>query len=147
MQIKTVLDKTTEQAKGSSAPQLPKRAHATDAGADLFCTEDLVVPAHGNATARTGVHVQLPSGTCGLLVSKSGLNVRHDVTSTGLIDEGFTGEILVRLHNHGDEDYHLSAGDKVSQMLVLPYAETQFVEVDHLDESERGDAGYGSTGR
>ena len=93
------------------------------------------------------MHVQLPSGTCGLLVSKSGLNVRHDVTSTGLIDEGFTGEILVRLHNHGDEDYHLSAGDKVSQMLVLPYAETQFVEVDHLDESERGDAGYGSTGR
>ena len=66
----------------------PTRAHETDAGLDLFAREDRIVEAKGSAIFKTGVHVELPAGCSGLIVSKSGLNVNHDITSTGLIDEG-----------------------------------------------------------
>ena len=99
-------------------------------------------------TFHTGVHVELPPGTCGLLVSKSGLNVRHDITSTGLIDENYTGEIVVKLFNHGFEDYQVHAGDKVSQMVVIPIWHDPVIEiVDELPETERGSNGFGSSGR
>lgn len=79
----------------------PKRSHDTDAGLDLYALEDRIIEAKGDATFKTGVHVQLPHGCAGLLVSKSGLNVKHGITSTGLIDEGYSGEITVKLYNHG----------------------------------------------
>ena len=67
---------------------VPKRAHDTDAGLDLKAMEGQIVPAKESATFRTGVHVKLPRGTAGILISKSGLNIKHDIISTGLIDEG-----------------------------------------------------------
>lgn len=126
---------------------IPKRMHETDAGLDLFANKDKRIKPYGNATIKTGVHIQLPKGCCGLLVSKSGLNVNHNITSTGLIDEGYTGEITVKLYNHGSAWYTVHRGDKISQLVVLPcmYVETQLVE--ELEESERGDNGFGSTGR
>lgn len=126
---------------------LPRRAHDTDAGADLCALWGVTVPRHGSAVIDTGAHVQLPHGTCGLLVSKSGLNVRCECTSTGLIDEGYTGRVLVRVYNHSDHDRHFDAGDKVSQIVVLPVLYPTYVEVDEITGGERGDAGYGSTGR
>lgn len=82
---------------------MPSRAHKADAGLDLMARECQTVPAHGSAIFRTGVHVETPEGCAGLLVSKSGLNVRHDITSTGLIDSGYTGEIVVKLDNSGED--------------------------------------------
>ena len=70
----------------------PTRAHATDAGLDLRTPCDVMLPPGASATVGTGVHVELPPGTCGLIVSKSGLNLRG-ITTTGLIDEGYTGEV------------------------------------------------------
>ena len=98
----------------------PVRAHDTDAGIDIKSREDKVIPADGAAVFHTGVHVQLPHGTAGILISKSGLNVKHDITSTGLIDEGYTGEIVVKLYNHGDTGYIVHKGDKISQLVIVP---------------------------
>lgn len=126
----------------------PVRAHKEDAGLDIRAKSDALVRAGQSMTFHTGVHIQLPPGTCGLMVSKSGLNVRHDITSTGLIDEGYTGEIVVKLINHGADDYHVHAGDKITQLVVVPIWHDPLIEiVDHIDGAERGDAGFGSSGR
>ena len=126
----------------------PTRAYATDAGLDLRSPIDCVIMAHSSKTIDTGVHVQLPRASCGLLVSKSGLNVNHDITSTGLIDESYTGSIRVKLYNHGIEDYHIHRGDKISQLVIIPVitpGRTQLVE--EFEDTERGDKGFGSSGR
>lgn len=126
---------------------VPSRAHDTDAGLDLRTPKRVVVPSHGSAIIDTGVHVQLPSECAGLLVSKSGLNVRHGMTSTGLIDEGFTGPIIARLYNDSDEDWTFEPGDKVTQLVVVPVRYVRVEIVPEISGGERGDNGYGSTGR
>lgn len=131
--------------KGAYAPN---RAHKTDAGLDIRSRETRLVKAHSSALFNTGLHVQLPHGTAGLLVSKSGLNVNHGITSTGLIDEGYTGEIMVKLYNHSDENYLVHAGDKISQLVVIPVLYEDIHLMDSLDENtERGDKGFGSSGK
>ena len=125
----------------------PKRAHMTDAGLDIRAKEDGVVRARQSQIFRTGVHVEIPHYHCGLLVSKSGLNINHDIVSTGLIDDGYTGEIVVKLFNHGNTDYFVHAGDKISQLVIIP-CEYSYVEiVDELGKTDRGDKGFGSSGR
>lgn len=127
---------------------MPTQAHAADAGWDLYAPERVTVKARDSVVINTGVHVQLPRGTAGLIVSKSGLNTKHNVTSTGLIDQGYTGAIHIKLYNHGTRDYTIEAGDKISQLCVLhmmPIPGLQ--QVDELDSSERGANGFGSTGR
>lgn len=125
---------------------LPERAHSTDAGLDLRAKTAQTVPAHGSAVFDTGVHVQLPPNTAGILVSKSGLNVKHNITSTGLIDEGYTGEIIVKLYNHGSFDYCVKAGDKISQLIIVPVKYEPMELVTALVDTERGSDGFGSTG-
>lgn len=125
----------------------PIRAHKTDAGYDICSREDALIRAGGFRTFDTGVHIQIPHGWCGLLVSKSGLNVNHGIKSTGLIDEAYTGSIRVKLYNDGSEDYYVHQGDKISQLVLLPYGAFDVVVVDELADTERGDAGFGSTGR
>ena len=126
---------------------MPTRAHDVDAGLDLYAMDGQIVPAKESAIFDTGVHVQLPHGTAGVLVSKSGLNVKHDITSTGLIDEGYTGSIKVKLYNHGGFDYRVKAGDKISQLVILRVERPELELVDSLEETERGVGGFGSTGR
>lgn len=126
---------------------MPSRGHKTDAGLDLRTPKAVIVPAYGSVTVDTGVHVALPHGCAGLLVSKSGLNVKHDITSTGLIDEGYTGSIVVKIYNHGGEDYVFEAGDKVTQLVVLPVVCEPLEQVAAFNRTERGDNGFGSTGR
>lgn len=126
---------------------MPSRGHRTDAGLDLRTPKVVTVPAYGNATVDTGVHVALPHGCAGLLVSKSGLNVKHDVTSTGLIDEEYTGSIVVKVYNHGGEDYVFEAGDKVTQLVVIPVVCEPLEQVAAFNRTERGGNGFGSTGR
>ena len=126
---------------------MPERAHGTDAGLDLRAVDARVIRAQGSAVFRTGVHVELPKGTCGLLVSKSGLNTRQSITSTGLIDEGYTGEIVVKLYNHGYLDYKVHRGDKISQLVILPVVYEDINLVSELKETERGDKGFGSSGK
>lgn len=125
----------------------PTRAHETDAGLDLYSRDGCIVEAKGDAIFHTGVHAQIPHGCAGLLVSKSGLNVKFGNTSTGLIDEGYSGEITVKLYNHSGQDYEVKAGDKISQLVIIPVKYEPVEIVDEIGGGERGDAGFGSTGR
>lgn len=126
---------------------MPVRAHSTDAGLDIKSPIKTLVPARGAVTIRTGVHINLPKNTAGILISKSGLNVKHGITSTGLIDESYTGEIVVKLFNHSPEPYLVNAGDKVTQLIVTPVLYESVEIVDELDDGERGDKGFGSSGK
>lgn len=126
---------------------LPERAHDTDAGLDLRTPVDAYVRAGGSTVIDTGVHIQLPPGTVGMLKSKSGLNVKDGIVSEGVIDEGYTGTILVKLYNHGTEAKTFNRGDKVTQLVVLPVLYVSVEPVEELDGGDRGNNGFGSTGR
>lgn len=127
---------------------MPERAHPTDAGLDLRTPYAVKVPARGSVCIDTGVHVELPAGTYGKLESKSGLNVKHGVVSLGgVIDESYTGTIVAKLYNETDKDYWFETGDKVVQMVIQPYLAPEMEVVDELSETDRGDNGFGSTGR
>lgn len=126
---------------------IPTRAHGTDAGADLRSPIETVVPARGSCIIDTGVHIQLQHGYVGMLKSKSGLNVEHGITSEGVIDEGYTGAIKVKLYNHSYSPYKIGRYDKITQLVVVPCEYVDFDLVDDLDDSERGGDGFGSTGK
>ena len=126
---------------------LPQRAHGTDGGLDLRTPVDAYVRAGGSTVIDTGVHIQLPPGTVGMLKSKSGLNVKDGIVSDGVIDEGYTGSITVKLYNHGTEAKQLSRGDKITQLVVLPVLYVKVEQVEEIKGGPRGDNGYGSTGR
>ena len=126
---------------------MPVRAHEQDAGYDLRTPICVTVPAGGFVTVDTGVHIELPEGKCAVVISKSGLYLKHNISSTGLIDEGFTGTIVVGLFNHGNADHTFTRGDKISQFFITNYYAEELELVEELSETERGDAGYGSTGK
>jgi dUTP pyrophosphatase len=91
--------------------------------------------------------MEIPEGYVGFLKSKSGLNVKHGITSTGVVDAKYTGSIVVKLYNHSDEDYWIDRGDKITQIVFLPILTPEIEVVDHLEDTERGSGGFGSTGR
>lgn len=126
---------------------MPTRGHATDAGLDLLSPIDTIVPAKGSITIDTGVHIELPPNTAGFLKSKSGLNVKYGITSEGVIDVGYTGSIAVKLYNHSNIDYAVSRGDKISQLVVMKIGIPSLDVVESFEKTERGDNGFGSTGK
>ena len=126
----------------------PTRAHPTDAGLDLCAREDVLLPAYGSVLFDTGVHVAFPHGYYGKLESKSGLNVKHGIVSLGgVLDEPYRGSITVKLYNMTDTAYQFKRGDKICQMVIMPYATPEMVLAEELDETDRGSNGFGSTGR
>lgn len=125
----------------------PVRAHADDAGLDLFSREDITIPPGGAGVFDTGVHIALPADTVGLLMSKSGLNVVCGLTSEGVIDEGYTGSIVVKLYNHSKVTHRIKKGQKISQLLVVPIHKPELELATSLVPTERGDNGFGSTGK
>lgn len=137
----------TVSVKLDAGAYLPTRAHPTDAGADLRTPHAFRLPAHGSVTVDTGVHIELPPGTCARVEPKSGLNVNGGIVCWGLIDEGYTGAIVVKLYNLGDVARHFRAGDKVAQMTVSPVLYPDFEQADEIAGGPRGDAGFGSSGR
>lgn len=126
---------------------MPQKAHESDAGFDIRSRDTIVIPAGGSAFFDTGVHVGIPHGYVGFLKAKSGLNCKHNIVGTGVIDSGYTGSIGVKLYNHGAEDYGVVAGDKIIQLVLLPIPPVVLEPVEALEDSERGDGGFGSTGR
>lgn len=126
---------------------VPTRAHPEDAGLDLYAMEDQIVPAKESAKFDTGVHVAIPAGYVGFLKSKSGLNVKNGITGEGVIDAGYTGSIVVKLYNSSGSDYKVERGHKISQLVILPIITPEVELVESLEETERGDGGFGSTGR
>ena len=127
--------------------KMPTRAYPTDAGLDIYARESMLVPAHGSVKFDTGVHIELPKGTVGMLKSKSGLNVKYGLTSEGVIDVGYTGSIVVKLYNHSDMDYIVEKGDKISQLVIMPILTPELELVESLEETDRGSNGFGSSGK
>ena len=126
---------------------MPIRGHKDDAGLDLRTPVDVIVPARGSVKIDTGVHFDIAPGLCGFLKSKSGLNVNKNITSEGVIDAGYTGSVVAKLYNHGDDPVSFSAGDKITQIVFLPvYIPDELKVVESFEETERGDRGFGSTG-
>lgn len=127
---------------------MPLKAHLDDAGFDLYARERLIVPAKESAKTDTGVHFEIPRGYVGFIKSKSGLNVKHGITSEGVIDSGYTGSVVVKLYNNSGYDYTFEKGDKISQIVFLPIAHGFDLElVTEFEETDRGNGGFGSTGR
>lgn len=137
------------KVKLNPGAKAPTRAHEADAGLDLYCPEGCgqLVEAKDSAVIDTGVCIEIPAGYVGFLKSKSGLNVKHGITSEGVIDSGYTGSIAVKLYNHSGKDYEIKAGDKISQLVILPIITPEVEIVDELAGSERGENGFGSSGR
>ena len=128
---------------------LPTKAHTTDAGYDLYAHSKSYDGA-GNAVYGSGVAMEIPQGYVGLVFPRSS-NAKKDLllsNSVGVIDSGFRGEIsfkFKRLHFVESEEYFI--GDRIGQIIIMPYPEIEFVEVDELSDSERGIGGYGSSGK
>ena len=124
---------------------LPIRKHSTDAGADICTPRSFLLPAESSAIIRTGVHVELPPNMVGMLKSKSGLNIFHDIVGEGVIDEGYDGEIVVKLYNLGKTPYQFERGNEIIQLVVMSVSYPEIVQVDEIASGERGSNGFGST--
>ena len=127
----------------------PKIKHLGDGGADVSSVEDVILHAHERKTVGTGIAIALPLGYACFVVPRSGLAAKHGITivnAPGLVDAGYRGEIKVILLNTSDEDFHISVGDRIAQLVIHQVSTPVFNEVDALETSERGDGGFGSTG-
>ena len=131
--------------------QLPTRSYDTDAGFDLYAAEAATVWAGQRASVRTGIAVEVPERHAGLVLPRSGLAAEHGialVNAPGLIDAGYRGEIRVLLLNTDPEEhFEISLGDRIAQLLIVRVEAPDVVEVEELADTERGERGFGSSGR
>ena len=127
--------------------KMPVRAHKWDGGYDLFSREEWTIYPGEYHEFDTGVHILIPHGLCGLIVSKSGLNSKENIQSTGLIDCDYTGSIRVKLYNFGKARVHIAEGQKVSQIVFLPVFAADWEKVDEFESTDRGEGGFGSSGK
>ncbi len=144
--LKVRVKKLREGAK------LPAYGSAYAAGADLYaCTqEETLVPPHGTVFIPTGVAVELPAGTVGLVYARSGLACKRGLApanKVGVIDCDYRGEIMVALHNHTDAPAAVAAGERVAQLVITPFFTAEYEEAEELSSTVRGTGGFGSTGR
>lgn len=127
----------------------PTQAHIGDAAVDLHCRIDFTLKPGERSAIPTGIAVAIPEGYAGLVLPRSGHARQHGISmvnTPGLIDPGYRGEVSVLLINHGDEAVGFGRGDRIAQLAVVPVAAAEWVEVDILEETERGTGGFGSTG-
>jgi dUTP pyrophosphatase len=130
---------------------VPTRAHGDDAGLDLTAAEPATLEPGGRTSVGTGLAVAIPPGHAGLVLPRSGLAAKHGialVNAPGLIDSGYRGELRVLLLNTDrEEGFEIAPGDRIAQLLLVPFAAAEPVEAAELDETQRGLAGFGSSGR
>lgn len=129
---------------------MPTRAHKTDAGYDLCANENVRIPPFGSVLVNTGVRMAIPSGYFGKIFSRSGLAVKRNIgVDAGVIDSGYRGEIKVLLRNYSSVQLNIFQGDKIAQLVILPYHvldEMVVVDPSEFEKTDRGEAGFGSTG-
>ena len=127
--------------------KMPTKAHDADAGFDLYAPRAFTVLRGASTIVDTGVHIEIPNGYVGFLKSKSGLNVKSGITGEGVIDSGYTGSIVAKLYNNGHEPVRFEEGQKIIQIVFLPIPEVELELAENFEETERGDNGFGSSGR
>lgn len=132
--------------KLSPQARLPHRAHETDSGADLFALTRTVLPPHAVTHVHTGVCVELPENTSGIIWGKSSVESKGIKAMAGLVDAPYRGELIVCMFNLNDTEFVFEAGQKVAQLVVLPTLYPTFEESAELTDTSRGSGGFGSTG-
>ena len=135
--------KTHENAK------LPQKNHASDTGYDVFCVEDKVIPARASAVVDVGLKfANIPFGTWIKVEGRSGLGFKHGILPhPGIIDTGYRGDAGIKLYNMTDVDYQVKAGDRIAQFVMYPIMAAASVEFGDAQESDRGEKGFGASGK
>ncbi len=127
---------------------IPKYAHFDDAGFDLFAIEDTLIKVGERKVIKTGLAMEIPTGYVGLVWDKSGISVKEGIkTLAGVVDSTYRGEALAAVINLSNKDYEFKKGHKVAQMIIQKKETVEFEEVSELDNTVRGDSGFGSTGK
>lgn len=137
MKLKVMLD---------PGAKMPEYAHPFDGGMDLFANERKVILPESWGVVDTGTHIAIPKNYVGLVTSKSGLMGKNGITCRGTIDYGYTGSIKAVLYNHSKERFIVEKGAKVTQMVIVPCEHFPFELVENMEETDRGNCGFGSTG-
>ncbi|MBW2974912.1 dUTP diphosphatase [Candidatus Woesearchaeota archaeon] len=128
---------------------IPKYAHKGDAGVDLYSAEDYLLKPGERILVSTGIKMAIPQGYEAQVRPKSGLALKHGVTvcnTPGTVDSSYRGEVGCIMINLGNEDFKIEKGKKIAQIIFNKVEEAEFEEVDELDETTRGEGGFGSTG-
>lgn len=131
---------------------IPKRGSDDAAGVDLHAciTEPIYISPHETVKIGTGLAIELPKDTFGAIVARSGLATKEGLAPAnkiGIVDSDYRGEYIVALHNHSNMSRMINPGERIAQLVVIPYIPIEFKEVDKLSDTERGDSGFGSTGK
>ena len=132
--------------------KIPTYGCEYSAGADLYaCTDgerEIIMPGE-TKLIHTGIAMEIPTGFVGLVFARSGMAVKRGTApanKVGVIDSDYRGEIMVALHNHSHAESVIEDGERIAQIVIVPYLTAEFTEADALDETERGEGGFGSTG-
>ena len=128
--------------------KVPSQKHASDIGYDISSSNDVTLKSNEVTLVNTGIAISLPQQCAGFVLPRSGLSTKHKITlinSPGLIDPGYTGELLVPLMNHGGKDYEIKSGDRIAQLVLVNTHSVDFKVVDSLPETDRSSGGFGST--
>lgn len=131
---------------------LPTYGSQFAAGADLYalCDEELVFQPGETKFVRTGLAMEIPEGYAGLIYARSGLACKRGLApanKVGVVDADYRGEVMVALHNHSAQEQRVVAGERIAQLVVAPFLKASFEEAEELNETVRGEGGFGSTGR
>ena len=145
-------DRVIKYKKLNDLAKEPTRGSAAAAGYDLYSAikEDIAIPPHQTIKIDTGLAFKLPDGTFGAIFARSGLATKQGLrpaNAVGVIDSDYRGSIIVALHNDSEEVQIVKGGDRIAQLILMPYIPMMFEEVEELDETERGAGGFGSTGK
>lgn len=129
---------------------IPTRGSDGAAGYDLYSTEAATIASGVTTAIHTGISIELAKGYFGGIFARSGIAIKRGLrpaNCTGIIDEDYRGEVIVALHNDSGETQYIEPGERVAQLIVIPYEKAEFTESDTLEETVRGSGGFGSTGR
>lgn len=125
---------------------VPTRAYSGDVGNDLYSDEEIVIPPWSRKLVRTGIAVAIPEGCYGRVAPRSGLSCNNIDVGAGVIDRGYRGEVKICLINSSDQEFRVSKGMKIAQLVCEKVEYPQIVCVDMLDDTDRSDGGFGSSG-
>ncbi|MBW2963704.1 dUTP diphosphatase [Candidatus Woesearchaeota archaeon] len=127
--------------------ELPRYTKKHDAALDIRSNEEGIIKSGETKTFATGLAFQIPQGHVGLIWDRSGLAAKNSIHSmAGVIDAGYRGEVKIVLKNLGNEDFAVEKGMRIAQMVIQPVLNTEVIEVEELEETERGATGFGSSG-
>ena len=134
-----------------NCPGMPKYAYSGDAGFDLKSAEATEIAPGERKVVKCGFSMAIPEGFAGLVIPRSGLAAKHGISvvnAPGLVDSGYRGEIsVILLNTDKSESFNISIGDRIAQMMIVPFANAELVEVDSLDTTKRANKGFGSSGQ